>query len=301
LYFLTVADSMSVGEGIWNSWKENLYSTLYNNFINAFKTISVPISDFIEDNILYKIEILKKQLMMAQKEHLIDLINILPKNYLLSNDIRTIIRDLELDYKFLNSGSDFIMEIGNKRGDKLSEIIIATKDVQGLFSQLAGAFTYVGFNILSATINTRNNGNILDIFTVDMGKHDIEIDAHLFDKLRDILSKIISRGEKIDELVIAKAKKYHKRSIFKEKNEVLFDNKSSDEFTIIDVFANDHMGLLFEITRALNMLSLNIYFSKISTYGERAVDVFYVKKNGEKIKDTDMEYIRNYILKAISH
>ncbi len=49
------------------------------------------------------------------------------------------------------------------------------------------------------------------------------------------------------------------------------------------------------------MLSLNIYFSKISTYGERAVDVFYVKKNGKKLEDEDMGYIRSYILKAISY
>ncbi len=301
LYFLTLADSMSVGEGVWNSWKENLYTTLYYNFIDAFKTISLPISDFIEENVLNKIEILKKHLKMIQKEYLIDIIDILPRNYLLSNDIKTIIRDLELDYRFLNSKEDFIIEIINKPKEKLSEIIIATKDVCGLFSQLAGAFTYVGFNILSATINTRNNGNILDIFTVDIGKHDIDIDAHLFDKLKEILYRIISKGEKIDELVISKAKKYHKKSVFKEKNEVYFDNSSSDEFTIIDVFANDHKGLLFEITRALNMLSLNIYFSKISTYGERAVDVFYVKKNGKKLEDEDMGYIRSYILKAISY
>lgn len=301
LYFLTVADSMSVGEGIWNSWKENLYSNLYDNFINAYKTISVAIRDFIEDHVIYKIGILNKQLKEAGKEYLIELINILPKNYILSNDIKTILRDLELDYKFLKSKDDFIIEVINKPHEKLSEIIIATRDVQGLFSQLAGAFTYVGFNILSAIINTRNNGNVLDIFTVDMGKHDIEIDTHLFDKLKDILSKVISKGESIDELVITKVKKYHKKSIFKEKNEVLFDNKSSDDYTIIDVFANDHRGLLFEITRALNMLSLNIYFSKISTYGERAVDVFYVKKDGKKLEDNDMEYVRNYILKALSH
>ncbi|MCX7769653.1 MAG: [protein-PII] uridylyltransferase [Proteobacteria bacterium] len=301
LFFLTVADAMSVGEGAWSSWKENLYTTLYNNFVSTSKSISVALKDFIEDSVLYKVEILKGQLKKAGKEYLTNLISVLPKNYILTNDIKTIIRDLEIDYKFLNSNEDFILEILNRPNERVSEIIIATKDSQGLFSQLAGAFTYVGFNILSATINTRNNGNILDIFLVDMGRHDIEIDTHLFDKLRDVLSKIIKEGEKIDELVINKAKKYHKKSVFKEKNEVVFDNKSSDEYTIIDVFANDHMGLLFEITRTLNMLSLNIYFSKISTYGERAVDVFYVKKDGKKLDNAEMDYVRNQILRAISH
>lgn len=301
LYFLTIADSMSVGEGVWNSWKENLYSTLFNNFVNASKTITVAINDFIEDNVLYKVEILKEQLRKSKKEYLIELINILPKNYILSNDIKTIERDLELDYKFLVSQNDFIVEFISKPGEKLAEVIIATKDVHGIFSQLAGAFTYVGLNILSASINTRKNGNVLDIFTVDMGKHDVEIDQHLFDRLKEILFRVISKGEKIDDLVIAKVKKYHKKSVFKERNEVVFDNNSSDEYTIIDVFANDHRGLLFEITRALSMLSLDIFFSKISTYGERAVDVFYVKKNGKKLEDSDMDYIRNYILKAISY
>jgi [protein-PII] uridylyltransferase len=301
LYFLTIADAMSVGENVWTSWKEHLYKELLENFIFASNTINTPIEDFVKEQVAKKISHLREKIIKLDKVHLLNFLYILDEKYILSNDEETIIRDLEIDYNFLNSSKDFLCEIFENKDSKHLDIVIATKDVKGLFSQLSGALTYVGFNIVSANINTRKTGNVLDVFTVNMGKHDLKYDRKmLMDKLNNILEKIITKGEKIDELVLAKTKKYHKKSIFKEKNEVLFDNVSSEEYTVIDVFASDHMGLLFEITRTLNMLSLNIYFSKISTYGDRAVDVFYVKKDNRKILDSEMEHIRNAILKAIS-
>jgi len=301
LYFLTIADAMSVGENVWTSWKEYLYRELLENFIFASNTINTTIEDFVKEQVAKKISHLKEDLIKLDKTYLLKFLDILDEKYILSNDEETIIRDLEIDYNFMNSKKDFLCEVFQNKDSKHLDIVIATKDVRGLFSQLSGALTYVGFNIVSASINTRKTGNVLDVFTVNMGKHDLEYDRKmLMDKLNNVLERIITKGEKIDELVLAKAKKYHKKSIFKEKNEVLFDNVSSEEYTVIDVFASDHMGLLFEITRTLNMLSLNIYFSKISTYGDRAVDVFYVKKGNKKISDSEMEHIRSAILKAIS-
>lgn len=300
LYFLTVADSMSVGDGVWNDWKEHLYQSLLRNFIDISKTIKTE-DNFVSEQIKLKKERLKEYLYSLGKENIITLIDILPDSYILSNKVDLMARDLLVDFKLINSGLPFVLEAVFRLKEKFAEIIIATKDVQGLFSQLAGALTLVGFNILSAIINTRKNGNVLDVFTVDLGKREFEEDHHMIEKLNEILEKIIVKGEKIDNLVIEKARRYHRKSIFKEKNEVFFDNINSDEYTIIDIFATDHMGLLFEITRTLNILGLNIFFSRITTYGERAVDVFYVQKNGKKIEQSEMDTVKTAILRAISH
>ena len=58
---------------------------------------------------------------------------------------------------------------------------------------------------------------------------------------------------------------------------VLIDNKASASHTVIEVNGRDRPGLLFEVTRELTRLSLQISSAKISTYGEKVVDVFYVK------------------------
>ena len=58
--------------------------------------------------------------------------------------------------------------------------------------------------------------------------------------------------------------------------EVQIDNVSSDQFTLIEVAGLDRPGLLYEITSAISDLNLDITSAHITTFGERAVDVFYV-------------------------
>jgi [protein-PII] uridylyltransferase len=302
LYFLTVADLMAVGEGVWNAWKERLLKTLFLN-LRMIAEKKGGETYFPEEQLLVKKSALIENLVSQDLQHLTDTINILPDSYLLLTDIPEMIRDMKIDHEFSRSPEEpYIIDIIPNEAEKISEVIIAAKDEKGLFSQFSGAMTLVGFNILSAAINTRKNGNVLDVFFVDLGKREYEVDECMHEKLNDYLKKIVIHKEKVDDLVTSKAKRYHKKSYFKEKNAVVFDNNSSDDFTIIDVFAGDHMGLLFEITRTLSALGLNIYFSRISTLGDRAVDVFYVLKDNKKIHDEkELDHIRTTILKAIAY
>ena len=72
---------------------------------------------------------------------------------------------------------------------------------------------------------------------------------------------------------------------------MLIDNEASATFTVIEVNGRDRPGFLYVVTRALTRLNLQIASAHITTYGERAVDVFYVKNlfglkvvNQEKLK-----------------
>jgi [protein-PII] uridylyltransferase len=67
---------------------------------------------------------------------------------------------------------------------------------------------------------------------------------------------------------------------------VLVDNKASRSHTVVEVNGRDRPGLLFELTRELTKLNLQISSAKISTYGEKVVDVFYVKNLfGHKVEE----------------
>ncbi len=65
--------------------------------------------------------------------------------------------------------------------------------------------------------------------------------------------------------------------VFTVQPRVLVDNNASDTFTVIEVNGRDRPGFLWEVTRELTRLSLQVSSAKISTYGEKVVDVFYVK------------------------
>ena len=68
------------------------------------------------------------------------------------------------------------------------------------------------------------------------------------------------------------------------------DNRGSDFFTIIEVAAPDRIGLLFDVTRTLTELQLDVHIAKVATYGDRVIDAFYVRDVvGRKIEDSDHE------------
>ncbi|MGH6719002.1 MAG: ACT domain-containing protein, partial [Alphaproteobacteria bacterium] len=58
---------------------------------------------------------------------------------------------------------------------------------------------------------------------------------------------------------------------------VLIDNDASTKNTVIEVNGRDRPGLLYELTSALAGLRLSIITARVATYGDRAVDVFYVR------------------------
>ena len=66
-------------------------------------------------------------------------------------------------------------------------------------------------------------------------------------------------------------------SVFTVPPRVLIDNQASASHTVIEVNGRDRTGLLWELTRELTRLSLQVSSAKISTYGEKVVDVFYVR------------------------
>jgi len=83
---------------------------------------------------------------------------------------------------------------------------------------------------------------------------------------------------------------------------VLIDNNASGTYTVIEVNGRDRPGLLFEVTRALTQLNLQISSAKISTYGEKVVDVFYVKDLfGHKVAhEQKLADIRTRLVEALA-
>ena len=82
---------------------------------------------------------------------------------------------------------------------------------------------------------------------------------------------------------------------------VLIDNEASSTHTIIEVNGRDRAGLLHDVTRALTQLGLQIANAKISTYGHKVIDVFYVKDIfGLKITEAPKrKRIRDKLLAAL--
>ena len=170
---------------------------------------------------------------------------------------------------------------------------------------IAGALTANNLNILSARITTRTNGVAMDVFRVShqMGAGSMAMEEDRWLRVERDLERVITGQQDIAALVAAA---HHVQSAGRKfvrhvPTEVTVDNRTSEQFTVIDVFTQDRVGLLFAITHTLYRLGLRIHLARISTNADQALDVFYVSdREGGKIEDLDrMRELRAALLEKV--
>jgi len=174
----------------------------------------------------------------------------------------------------------------------------------GIFHRLAGALSSQGLQILSAEINTLDDGMVLDRFYVIDPDSDGQPDAHrIEDVTRALVDSLKSPADETPSFrrTWAAQKELGRQEFSNMPVRVRADNDTSECFTIIDVFSSDRMGLLFTIARMLYQLGLSVHVAKIGTYLDQVVDVFYVTDaDGQKIVDENrIQEIRSRVLEAV--
>jgi [protein-PII] uridylyltransferase len=163
-------------------------------------------------------------------------------------------------------------------------LAVAAADRAGLLSMIAGALTLAGLSILTAQVFTTDDGVAVDVFEVE-GAFEAEVGEDRWREVRGTLRRAIEGGLSLDHRVRAKREHYpdprHGVPVH-----VTVDDDASDFFTVVEVGAPDRLGLLFDVTRTLAELELDVHLAKVATYGARVVDVFYVRDAlGRKIED----------------
>jgi [protein-PII] uridylyltransferase len=149
---------------------------------------------------------------------------------------------------------------------------------------IAGALSLAGLSILSAQAATTEDGVAVDGFEVE-GTFETEVREDRWRAFRSDLRKAIEGRLSLAYRVEERRRRYpgprHDVPI-----RVRVDNDASDFFTVIEVGAPDRIGLLFDVTRTLAELQLDVHVAKVATYGERVVDAFYVRDElGRKVDD----------------
>ncbi len=303
LYLLTFADIKAIGPDVWSEWKGQLLRELYEKTYDALEK-----NEFYQEKRSEKIRNRKREIRKAFAEEFPEsrinkAIKSLNTRYLMSYRTREIIPHLRLA---LGRGKKtLMMQVEHMPEFKYTEVTLATIDTPGLFSQIAGVLASHSINILGAQIHTRKTGAVLDILQVNSPIGEIVDRANKWEKVKSDLSDIIE-GRSFVESLFEKCQEpdYLKTTTTQptKANKVEIDNEVSDRYTVIDIFAMDKVGLLYDITRTLNELGLYIAVSKISTKVDQAADVFYVSDIfGQKITHYEkLEEIKNVMLERLA-
>ena len=183
----------------------------------------------------------------------------------------------------------------------LTELTLVTEDHPRLLALFAGACAAAGANITSAQITTTRDGIALDtIFLQRFFSETEEIERG--EKIARTIGDILSGKRPMDSLETVCKRVIAKTGAFNVVPDVILDNTVSQEQTVVEVHALDRPGLLFDLARVLSDLGLDIGSAHIATFGEKAVDVFYVTC-GEKKKvsgESDMRGMRERLLAMLN-
>ena len=168
----------------------------------------------------------------------------------------------------------------------VDRLTIMEIDRPAVFGRVAGALSLCGLDVLEAIAHTEY-GMVLAIFRVAPNTtKDINWDSicgFVQDSVRGRIAIAARLAERMQTYSLQIAQQFPDRVV---DTDVKIDNETSSTATFIEVSAPNGMGLLYQITRALSSLDLNILSAKVQTLGSDVVDSFYVLDNdGKKISD----------------
>ncbi len=289
LYVLTYSDMKAVGPEVWNNWKGSLLEELFNHTHDVLEEREK--GEFARPDGDLKVRRIQSRLMaQLGADHPADevrreFVEAMPKRYFLT----TPEEDMPFHYRLLRRLGDepFLAAVFHHPEHGHSEVAICAHDQPGLFASIAGVFAAMELNVLSARINTRRDGLILDVFRIShQGRAEVVMDSGKWSRMELTLERVLQGKADVAGLVARSRSSWSRRRPVKVPTHVRWDNAASDDFTIIEVYTQDRPGVLFAITYLLSKLGFAIHLAKISTDVDQVADVFYVAdEEGRKVLD----------------
>ena len=295
LLALTVVDIRAVGPGIWNGWKRQLLGDL---FTATEEMLRLGHKQHGRSERIAA----KKQAVAAllrERDVLIGTVGRqLGDAYWIAEPEDIIALNLQQMDRALGEPLAVEAHYYPARGATLVTVLAA--DHPGLFYRIAGGIHLAGGNIIDARIHTTRNGIALDNFLVQdpIGRPFHEAGQML--RLKAAIADALSNRVKLLPQLVARPLARPRADAFEVQPIVIFDNKASNRFTVVEVGARDRPALLNRLAHALFESRLIVHSAHIATYGERAVDTFYVTDVlGEKVdSESRMRTIEKRLLEA---
>lgn len=271
LLVLTVVDIRAVGPGVWNGWKRQLLTELYDAAEEVLRLGHKQKGR--EVRIAIKKEEVRALLELSD-EDFDALAKRLPESYWIAESVEVIAANL-VHIRTAEGAPLHIAAVpDDDRGATL--VMVLAADHPGLFYRIAGGIHLAGGNIIDARIHTTRDGLALDNFLVQdpLGRPFAE--AGQIGRLTRAIEDALANRQKLLPKLEARALPRARAEAFRIVPNVFIDNKASNRFTVIEVNAQDRPALLNQLAYALFQSKVTVHSAHVATYGERAVDTFYV-------------------------
>lgn len=301
LYVLTACDISAVGPSVWTAWKANLLETAFEAALAVMSGASPGESQQV------RIE----EAQAAFRGHVGDwpeedveaFIRRSYPTFWVMHDPETLARAARIVRGADAEGRSLAVDWHPLPGGRTAEVLIYAPDHQGLFARVVSAIALAGASVADAKILTTRDGMAMDAFIIEPQGSARFDDERRLRTLAAAIEKFVVEEPNLDRMLGEIRPRMPSRTdVFRVAPRVLVDNEASRSRTVIEINARDRPGLLLSVSAALLGLGLSISTARVTTYGEKAVDVFYVQTlSGMKLAgEAQIERVRARLLEVLS-
>lgn len=269
LHLLAIADARATGPTAWSEWKAALLMELVLRITPLLEQQEAMLPDKSQGA-----RWMLTRIQAALGENQDFDCAVLPEEYLLTFPPEEVVRHIRLHAR-LQGEKTVIVEHADQ--GLLWSVLVMTRDKPGLLAKICGTLALHDLNVTSAQIFTWQDGTAVDLLNVRSATGKEYHDQDWQSLMDDLDLALANRLGLCHRLVSRFQTPYRTNSkTVSAPPRVELDNRTSDIYTIIEVYADNRPGLLYDITRTLTEFEINIHRAKISSNGDQVVDVFYV-------------------------
>jgi [protein-PII] uridylyltransferase len=306
LYLLTLADMSMVAPGNMTEWKEQLLRELYARTLQFYRR--TPEQDDSGAELVARRRARVAELLgVTPGEPAAELerwFASLPDRYVVLTQPRQIARHVQLSRR---RKGPVATEVVHRPRKGVSDFTVCAEDAPGLLAKIAGVLVAHRVDVLGAQIHTRvvDGGAMveaLDTFTTRDRYGRPITDPARWQKVESDLSRVLSGEADVERVITERREKTSlpERVVPQVRTEIEVDNDVSADFSVVDVYTQDRLGVLYTITRTLAQLKLDIRLSKVATEAARVADAFYVREHdGSKLAPERVDEVKLALAEAI--
>jgi [protein-PII] uridylyltransferase len=293
LCLMTLADVEAVSLETLTPWRAEL---LWRLFVDTYNQLTLGYGDeLIDAKQPGNTELLANRPADISDSDITHFLDGLPRRYLRLFDNEAIYRHVRLARDIKPDEVHLWLE---QKGAAW-ELTVVTLDKPYLFSNISGVLSSFGMDILRGHAMTSPHGLVLDVFQFTDSERFLELNAGAREQMFSVLNDVVSGRVSVTDRLRGRAGSLFNRRPRRVTPVVHADNTASKRYTIIDIIADDELGLLYRISRVMSQNGCDVDLVLIATEGHRAIDVFHITKAGRKLTDAEQAELSAHLQRVL--